>query len=57
MSTEVENFRNSILGYIDACRQNILEYRAMGDSRAVEAAEGMIADFEMCLQQLESAGV
>jgi len=53
MSTEVENFRNSILGYIDACRQNILEYRAIGDSRAVEAAEGMIADFEMCLQQLE----
>lgn len=57
MSTEYEDLRNGLLGYIDACRQNILEYRAMGDFRAVEAAEGMIAEFQMCLQQLESAGV
>ena len=57
MSTEYEDLRNGLLGYIDACNQNILEYRAMGDLRAVEAAEGMIAEFQMCLQQLESAGV
>ena len=57
MADEYEDLRNGLLGYIDACNQNLIQYRAMGDHRAVEAAEGMIAEFQMCLQQLESAGV
>ena len=53
MADEYEDLRNGLLGYIDACNQNLIQYRAMGDQRAIEAAEGMIAEFEMCLQQLE----
>ena len=56
MNNEYENLRNELLGYIAACEQNIAEYQKMGDQRAVQAAEGMIADFQMYLQQLESAG-
>ena len=32
--------------YIAACEENIVTYKAMGDEKAVEAAEKMIAQFE-----------
>lgn len=32
--------------YIAACEANIVRYKAMGDEKAVKAAEGMIRDFQ-----------
>jgi cell fate (sporulation/competence/biofilm development) regulator YmcA (YheA/YmcA/DUF963 family) len=39
--------------YIKACEENIVKYKAMGDEKAVKAAEGMIADFEECLKEIQ----
>jgi hypothetical protein len=38
-----------INGYIAACEENIVKYKAMGDEKAVAAAEAMIANFEEIL--------
>ena len=38
--------------YIAACEENIVRYKAMGDEKAVKAAEGMIADFKKVLETL-----
>ena len=38
--------------YITACEANIVRYKAMGDEKAVKAAEGMIADFKKVLETL-----
>lgn len=46
---------SEIQGYIAACESNIQRYKEMGDERAVNAAQGMIKEFEICLSQLESA--
>jgi cell fate (sporulation/competence/biofilm development) regulator YmcA (YheA/YmcA/DUF963 family) len=42
-----------IQNYIKACEENIVKYKAMGDEKAVKAAEGMIADFKKCLEEIE----
>ena len=39
--------------YIKACEENIVKYKAMGDEKAVKAAEGMIADFKECLKEID----
>jgi hypothetical protein len=36
-------------GFIAACEANIVMYKALGDEKAVDAAQGMIADFEKIL--------
>jgi hypothetical protein len=38
---------------IAACEENIVKYKAIGDDAAVKAAEGMIADFQECLKEIE----
>lgn len=45
--------KQGILDYIAACEENIVRYKAMGDEKAVEAAEGMIRDFQKILEGLE----
>lgn len=42
-----------IQNYIKACEENIVRYKAMGDQKAVEAAEGMIRDFQEALKEIE----
>jgi len=42
-----------IQNYIKACEENIVRYKAMGDEKAVEAAEKMIADFQQCLKEIQ----
>ena len=44
--------KEALENYIAACEQNIVAYKAMGDLKAVEAAEGMIADFQKMLAEL-----
>ena len=36
--------------YVEACEENIVKYKAMGDEKAVKAAEGMIVDFKQILK-------
>ena len=43
-----------IQNYIKACEENIVRYKAMGDQKAVEAAEGMIRDFEEALNEINA---
>jgi len=45
----IEDIKNMIA----ACEENIVRYKAMGDEKAVKAAEGMIADFEECLKEIQ----
>ena len=45
-----------IQNYIKACEENIVRYKAMGDEKAVKAAEKMIADFQQCLKEIEMIG-
>jgi len=45
--------KQGILDYIAACEENIVRYKAMGDEKAVEAAESMIRDFQKILEGLE----
>jgi len=45
----IEDIKNMIV----ACEQNIVKYKAMGDEKAVKAAEGMIADFRECLKEIQ----
>lgn len=40
----------ALQGYIKACQENIVCYKAMGDEKAVKAAEAMIRDFEKLLE-------
>ena len=42
-----------IQNYIKACEENIVRYKAMGDEKAVKAAEKMIADFQQCLKEIQ----
>ena len=42
-----------IQNYIAVCEENIVKYKAMGDEKAVKAAEGMIADFKECLKEID----
>ena len=42
-----------IQNYIAVCEEIIVKYKAMGDEKAVKAAEGMIADFEECLKEIQ----
>ena len=44
----IEDIKNMIA----ACEENIVRYKAMGDEKAVKAAEGMIADFKKVLETL-----
>lgn len=39
----------TLKNYIAAIETNIERYKAMGDERAVQAAEGMIADLQKML--------
>jgi len=48
--TMIEQIQN----YIKACEENIVRYKAMGDQKAVEAAEGMIRDFEEALNEINA---
>jgi cell fate (sporulation/competence/biofilm development) regulator YmcA (YheA/YmcA/DUF963 family) len=42
-----------IKDYIKACEENIVRYKAMGDEKAVKAAEGMIRDFQEALKEIQ----
>ena len=44
----IEDIKNMIA----ACEENIVRYKAMGDEKAVKAAEKMIADFNECLKEI-----
>ena len=44
--------KQGLLDYIASCEENIARYKAMGDEKAVKAAEGMIADFKKVLETL-----
>tara|TARA_Y100000389_G_scaffold197403_1_gene231937 strand:+ start:2803 stop:2967 length:165 start_codon:yes stop_codon:yes gene_type:complete len=48
----VEQELNTLLRYIDACEANIVRYKAMGDEKAVKAAEGMIRDFQKVMETM-----
>jgi hypothetical protein len=38
---------------IEACQANIVKYKEIGDDAAVKVTEGMIADFQVCLKEIE----
>lgn len=42
-----------IKDYIKACEENIILYKALGDERAVKAAQQMIRDFEEVLKEIQ----
>tara|TARA_Y100000389_G_C17281545_1_gene423230 strand:+ start:524 stop:661 length:138 start_codon:yes stop_codon:yes gene_type:complete len=44
--------KQTLLDYIAAVEENMITYKAMGDEKAVKAAEGMIADFKKVLETL-----
>ena len=44
--------KQGLLDYIAACEENIVKYKAMGDEKAVAAAEAMFADFQKILETL-----
>ena len=44
--------KQGLLDYIAACEENIVKYKAMGDEKAVAAAEAMIVDFQKILETL-----
>lgn len=45
--------KQGLLDYIAAVEKNMITYKAMGDEKAVKAAEQMIADFKECIKEIE----